>query len=143
IHLPSNFVGLINAGVTCYMNAILQQLFMIEEICITVLQVRVGDIQSKPNIVNKAFCPDGYVFELLNSLKEIFYHLQKKPVVSFPPKMLKHERGPLAYVANGQKKDTNLFEHMTRMQDCHEFWLTLAEDIDKATDYICGIKPFE
>ncbi|CAF1611127.1 unnamed protein product, partial [Didymodactylos carnosus] len=29
-------------------------LFMIEEICITVLQVRVEDIQSKPNIVNKA-----------------------------------------------------------------------------------------
>ena len=36
---PKNFVGLKNAGATCYMNSLLQQLFMIDEVRSSLLQV--------------------------------------------------------------------------------------------------------
>lgn len=141
---PTNgFVGLKNAGATCYMNSVLQQLFMTDPIRRAILEVNAGgeddipddfdedeDVQQtkisdeKPEEQQKT-----YHLGVLRHIQHIFGHLSKSDLQYHVPKRFwKHFRL--------QGEPLNLREQ----QDALEFLASVADSIDEAMKAI-GAQP--
>ena len=145
---PQNgFVGLKNAGATCYMNSVMQQLFMIDSIKYGVLSAegacsdpeedfsgedREGAGDNVAEFNNDPSSNDGgdssydssrkdYNVTILKQVQAIFGHLSKTKLQFYVPKGLwKHFRM--------QGEPVNLREQ----QDAVEFYIFLIDFVDEA-----------
>ncbi|KAB7497647.1 Ubiquitin carboxyl-terminal hydrolase 24, partial [Armadillidium nasatum] len=106
---PSGFVGLKNGGATCYMNSVLQQLFLVPGIQEDILSVNSDEE-----------CDDSLFFQLQN----LFGHLLESQLQYYTP-----EKFWSCVSMGGQP--INIREQ----QDAFEFYSRLSEQID---DYLKG-----
>ena len=109
---PSAFVGLKNAGATCYMNSVLQQLFMIPKLCDALLSVSVPSVSGA----------DNRSLQLVFELQKIFANLQLSTQQFFIPEGF--WRNFEFHAGNG----VNVREH----QDAFDFFTTLVDNVDEA-----------
>ncbi|XP_023706840.1 probable ubiquitin carboxyl-terminal hydrolase FAF-X isoform X1 [Cryptotermes secundus] len=138
------FVGLKNAGATCYMNSVLQQLYMVESIRVGILasegaatdlsedfsgEERMegeGNMESNENDCNDEKCGleesrKEYNIGILKQVQAIFGHLAYSKLQYYVPRGLwKHFKL--------QGEPVNLREQ----QDAVEFFMSLVESIDEA-----------
>ncbi|PSN47507.1 putative ubiquitin carboxyl-terminal hydrolase FAF-X [Blattella germanica] len=138
------FVGLKNAGATCYMNSVLQQLYMVESIRVGILasegaatdlnedfsgEERMegeGNLESNENDCNDEKCGleesrKEYNIGILKQVQAIFGHLAYSKLQYYVPRGLwKHFKL--------QGEPVNLREQ----QDAVEFFMSLVESIDEA-----------
>ncbi|XP_049853945.1 probable ubiquitin carboxyl-terminal hydrolase FAF-X isoform X1 [Schistocerca gregaria] len=141
---PKGFVGLKNAGATCYMNSVLQQLYMVQSIRVGILasegaaidlnedfsgEERLegeGTLEPTENDCNDEKCGieesrKEYNIGILKQVQAIFGHLAYSKLQYYVPRGLwKHFKL--------QGEPVNLREQ----QDAVEFFMSLVESIDEA-----------
>eukprot|EP00095_Tigriopus_kingsejongensis_P003305 maker-scaffold355_size198070-snap-gene-0.39 protein:Tk03305 transcript:maker-scaffold355_size198070-snap-gene-0.39-mRNA-1 annotation:"ubiquitin carboxyl-terminal hydrolase 24 isoform x8" len=101
----SNFVGLKNAGATCYMNSVLQQLFCTPGICEQVLSVNFDNYD------------DESVFY---QLQNVFGHLKESQLQYYKPEKFWH-----CFRLNGQPVNVR------EQQDAFEFYTQILNQTDE------------
>ncbi|XP_001604458.2 probable ubiquitin carboxyl-terminal hydrolase FAF-X isoform X1 [Nasonia vitripennis] len=141
---PMGFVGLKNAGATCYMNSVLQQLYMVESIRVGLLAAEGAatdlnedfsgeeriegeqTIEATDNDTNEEKCSADesrkeYNIGILKQVQAIFGHLAHSRLQYYIPRGLwKHFKL--------QGEPVNLREQ----QDAVEFFMSLVESLDEA-----------
>ncbi|XP_014217217.1 probable ubiquitin carboxyl-terminal hydrolase FAF-X isoform X3 [Copidosoma floridanum] len=141
---PQGFVGLKNAGATCYMNSVLQQLYMVESIRVGLLAAEGAatdlnedfsgeerteseqTIEASDNDTNEEKCSADesrkeYNIGILKQVQAIFGHLAYSKLQYYIPRGLwKHFKL--------QGEPVNLREQ----QDAVEFFMSLVESLDEA-----------
>lgn len=105
----SGYVGLKNAGATCYMNSVLQQMYMQP-------QIRCGLLNGGNNVV----APDDRASSVLYQLQKITAHLNQSKMQCYAP-----EGFWQAYRHDGEPVN------MREQQDCHDFFTGVIDQIDE------------
>ncbi|KPI93410.1 putative ubiquitin carboxyl-terminal hydrolase FAF [Papilio xuthus] len=128
---PAGMVGLKNAGATCYMNSVLQQLYCVRTVRDVLLSVQgaatdpnedfSGDLQHHSLIENNTENSGDYNLTILKQVQAIFAHLQYSKLQYYVP------RGLWAHFKL-QGEPVNLREQ----QDAVEFFMSLVESLDEA-----------
>ncbi|KAL4715254.1 hypothetical protein ACJJTC_007836 [Scirpophaga incertulas] len=127
---PSGLVGLKNAGATCYMNSVLQQLY-----CVRAVRDALLTIQGAATDPNEDFSGENYLsivdnstetnseynITILKQVQAIFAHLHYSKLQYYVP------RGLWAHFRL-QGEPVNLREQ----QDAVEFFMSLVESLDEA-----------
>nr|CAD7589819.1 unnamed protein product [Timema genevievae] len=143
------FVGLKNAGATCYMNSVLQQLYMVESIRVGILasegaavdlnedfsgEERMegeGNMETNENECNDEKCGaeesrKEYNIGILKQVQAIFGHLAYSKLQYYVPRGLWRHFKYDSHTLQGEP--VNLREQ----QDAVEFFMSLVESIDEA-----------
>nr|CAD7574966.1 unnamed protein product [Timema californicum] len=143
------FVGLKNAGATCYMNSVLQQLYMVESIRVGILasegaavdlnedfsgEERMegeGNMETNDNECNDEKCGaeesrKEYNIGILKQVQAIFGHLAYSKLQYYVPRGLWRHFKYDSHTLQGEP--VNLREQ----QDAVEFFMSLVESIDEA-----------
>ena len=110
------FVGLYNGGATCYMNSILQQLFMLTQISDYILNVHDENLQSNET-------------NLFAELQQVFGHLRESQMQYYTPE-------GLWKIFRLWGQEINICEQ----QDAFDFFTSLTDQID---EYLKSIKQDE
>lgn len=119
--LEQKFVGLKNGGSTCYMNAVLQQLFMIPGICEYI------------QLMNNSFCDDSNKNKmLLFELENIFLHLRKTNREFYSP-----DKFWQCFRMHNSGHELNIREQ----QDAFDFFMSLTDQIDECIEKDLKKKP--
>uniref|UniRef100_A0A914CZY1 USP domain-containing protein n=1 Tax=Acrobeloides nanus TaxID=290746 RepID=A0A914CZY1_9BILA len=132
---PSNFVGLKNAGATCYMNSVFQQMFMVESIRNAIINAPCGaslDLDSEENTRLSGGDKDEYVIQVLQSVQAIFAHLLGSDLQYYEPRSFWN-----TFMLNGTR--VNLREQ----QDALEFFNQLTDAVDQGMKKVCDDPIFE
>ena len=110
--LEQKYVGLKNAGSTCYMNAVLQQLFMIPGMCEYI------------QLMNNSFCDDdsNNNKRLLFELESIFLHLRKTNREFYSPEK---------FWQSFRMRNTDNVINIHEQQDAFDFFISLTDQIDE------------
>eukprot|EP00041_Stephanoeca_diplocostata_P039081 m.1585860 g.1585860 ORF g.1585860 m.1585860 type:complete len:2436 (+) comp25326_c0_seq1:243-7550(+) len=111
----SGYVGLKNAGATCYMNSVLQQMYMQP-------QIRSGLLSGGNNVV----LPEERTSSVLYQLQKITAHLNQTKMQFYTPKGFWQ-----AYRHDGEPVN------MREQQDCHDFFTGVIDQIDEKL-HACG-----
>ncbi|CAK1599935.1 unnamed protein product [Parnassius mnemosyne] len=128
---PAGLVGLKNAGATCYMNSVLQQLYCVRAVRDVLLTVQgaatdpnedfSGEIQHHSIMENNTENNGDYNITILKQVQAIFAHLHYSKLQYYVP------RGLWAHFRL-QGEPVNLREQ----QDAVEFFMSLVESLDEA-----------
>lgn len=119
---PNGFVGLVNQGMTCYQNSVLQQMFMRKEVRSVVLSSRVlAPSSSHPTDMT----------ELSLQFQRLFAYLDKSQVRFVDPKFFVRSSSALK-LTDGHLAQNDTTEFYMKMMDLiHDHMLTKASDVDK------------
>ncbi|XP_068629076.1 probable ubiquitin carboxyl-terminal hydrolase FAF isoform X3 [Battus philenor] len=128
---PAGLVGLKNAGATCYMNSVLQQLYCVRAVRDVLLTVQgaatdlnedfSGEIHHHGLMENNTESNGDYNITILKQVQAIFAHLHYSKLQYYVP------RGLWAHFRL-QGEPVNLREQ----QDAVEFFMSLVESLDEA-----------
>uniref|UniRef100_A0A7E4W3S7 USP domain-containing protein n=1 Tax=Panagrellus redivivus TaxID=6233 RepID=A0A7E4W3S7_PANRE len=128
------FVGLKNAGATCYMNSVIQQLFMIESFRNIILNSKVNlnlaGIHSA--IQARSTSATDYGHQLIYSVQNMFAHLLASEEQFFTP-------GDFWDIFQFGGRDVNVREQ----QDAVEFFNAFADGLDESLKKINEVPVFE
>lgn len=117
----AGYVGLKNAGATCYMNSVLQQMYMQPEI-------RAGLLQENPNVVPESERDSSVLYQV----QKIVAHLNRSQMQYYTPTGFWN-----AYRHDGEPVN------MREQQDAHDFFTGVVDQIDEQLKKGGATKLFE